>query len=249
MIQGCSSFSLRFVHWFWDWVRTRRLWFLLLGLHFGLQLVGAASAVFPGPMWDRWSICPLCLKFVSDVVVRCFALRLSQFYLQGHEGAHGHMEEDLPHVPQFVQIHVGQTDECKRQEGLTVPPHREVGKQVALKGERRRIGMLHTDIDIDIDWTIKLLSVMSKSVTQDIFWNSYCQSPSKISRKWKWVTYSRKISRNFTGSEWVYGARYEHVTGMKPILLTISRVWHESCSVHKKPFLITLFLHQFNHFQ
>lgn len=48
------------------------------------------------------------------------------------------MEEDLPHVSQFIQIHVGQTDECKRQEGLTVPPHREVGKQVALKGEGQK---------------------------------------------------------------------------------------------------------------
>ena len=47
------------------------------------------------------------------------------------------MEEDLPHVPQFIQIHVGQTDECKCQEGFTVPPHGEVGKQVALKGNGR----------------------------------------------------------------------------------------------------------------
>lgn len=42
------------------------------------------------------------------------------------------MKKDLPHVPQFVQIHVGQTDESERQEGLTVPPNREVGEQVTL---------------------------------------------------------------------------------------------------------------------
>ncbi len=83
------------------------------------------------------SICPLCLKFLSDVVVWCFSQWLPQSDLQGHEGPHRHMEEDLPHVPQFIQIHVGQTDECKRQEGLTVSPDREVGKQVALKGNGR----------------------------------------------------------------------------------------------------------------
>lgn len=87
---------------------------------------------------------------MSDVVVRRFAQRLPQSDLQGHEAPHGHMEEDLPHVPQFKQIHVGQTDECKRQEGLTVPPDREVGKQVALKGKRqRRNSMLHTLCDVD----------------------------------------------------------------------------------------------------
>lgn len=43
------------------------------------------------------------------------------------------MEEDLPNVPQFIQVHVGQTDERKRQEGLAVPPDGEVDKQVALK--------------------------------------------------------------------------------------------------------------------
>lgn len=32
------------------------------------------------------------------------------------------MEEDLPHVPQFIEIHVGQTDEGEGQEGLAVPP-------------------------------------------------------------------------------------------------------------------------------
>lgn len=47
------------------------------------------------------------------------------------------MEEDLPYVPQFIKIHVGQTDECERQEGFTVPPHREVGEQVALKENGR----------------------------------------------------------------------------------------------------------------
>lgn len=76
--------------------------------------------------------------FLSDIVVRCFAERLPQSDLQGHEGAHRHVKEDLPDVPQFVQIHVGKTDECKGQEGLAVPPDWEVGKQVALKGERER---------------------------------------------------------------------------------------------------------------
>lgn len=81
---------------------------------------------------DRRSVCPLCLKFLSDVVVWCFSQWLSKSDLQGHEGPHRHMEEDLPHVSQFIQIHVGQTDQCKCQEGLTVPPDREVCKQVAL---------------------------------------------------------------------------------------------------------------------
>lgn len=76
--------------------------------------------------------------FLSDIVVRCFAERLPQSDLQGHEGAHRHVKQDLPDVPQFVQIHVGKTDECKGQEGLAVPPDWEVGKQVALKGERQR---------------------------------------------------------------------------------------------------------------
>ena len=77
----------------------------------------------------------MCFKFLSDIIVWRFSQRLPQSDLQGHEGPHCHMEEDLPHVSQFIQIHVGQTDECKCQEGLTVPPHREVGKQVALKRE------------------------------------------------------------------------------------------------------------------
>lgn len=46
------------------------------------------------------------------------------------------MKEDLPHVPQFIQIHVGQTDERKCQEGLAVPPDGEVGKQVTLKSKK-----------------------------------------------------------------------------------------------------------------
>ena len=71
--------------------------------------------------------------YLSDVVVWRFAQRLPQSDLQGHERPHGHVEQDLPHVPQFIQIHVGQADERKRQEGLTIPPHREVGKEVALK--------------------------------------------------------------------------------------------------------------------
>lgn len=74
----------------------------------------------------------------SDVVVWRFAQRLPQSDLQSHEAAHRHVEEDLPHVPQFVQVHVGQADECKRQEGLAVPPHGEIGKQVALQGEKDR---------------------------------------------------------------------------------------------------------------
>lgn len=73
------------------------------------------------------------LEVLSDVVVRGFTQRLPQSDLQGHESPHGHVEEDLPHVPQFIQIHVGQADECKGQEGFTVPPHGEVGKQVALQ--------------------------------------------------------------------------------------------------------------------
>lgn len=47
------------------------------------------------------------------------------------------MKKDLPHVPQFVQIHVGQTDESERQEGLTVPPNREVGEQVTLQRQHQ----------------------------------------------------------------------------------------------------------------
>lgn len=90
-------------------------------------------------MSDRRSSFPSRFNVSSDIVVWGFSQRLPQSYLQRHEGRHRHVEEDLPHVPQFVQIHVGQTDECKRQEGLTVPPHREVGKQVALKGGQRRI--------------------------------------------------------------------------------------------------------------
>lgn len=71
--------------------------------------------------------------FLSDVVVGGFTQRLPQSYLQGHKSPHGHVEEDLPHVPQFIQIHVGQADECKGEEGFAVPPHGEVGKQVALQ--------------------------------------------------------------------------------------------------------------------
>lgn len=77
------------------------------------------------------------VEVLSDVVVGGFAQRLPQSYLQGHESPHGHVEEDLPHVPQFIQVHVGQADECKGQEGFTAPPHGEVGKQVALWWRQR----------------------------------------------------------------------------------------------------------------
>lgn len=73
----------------------------------------------------------------SDVVVRSFALEQAQADLKRDEGAHCHMKEDLPHVAQFVQVHIAQADEGKRQEGLDVPPHRVVGKQVTLERERR----------------------------------------------------------------------------------------------------------------
>lgn len=89
---------------------------------------------------------PFAVGLSSDVVVRGFSQWLSESDLQGHEGPHGHMEEDLPHVSQFIQVHVGQTDECKRQEGLAVPPDGEVGKKVTLGGGGRRrkaIRMLH----------------------------------------------------------------------------------------------------------
>lgn len=59
------------------------------------------------------------------------------------------MEEDLPNVPQFIQIHVGQTDERKRQEGLAVPPDGEVGEQVALKEKRREIKLMLNKQPID----------------------------------------------------------------------------------------------------
>jgi hypothetical protein len=48
------------------------------------------------------------------------------------------MEEDLPHVPQFIKVHVGQTDQGEGQERLTVPPHREVREQGTLKRGRER---------------------------------------------------------------------------------------------------------------
>lgn len=102
-----------------------------LCLFFMSTLSPVASPAFPGYVNKR-SICLLCLGSLSDIVVRRFAQRLPQSDLQGHEGPDCNMEEDLPHVPQFIQIHVGQTDQCKRQEGFTVPPDREVGKQVAL---------------------------------------------------------------------------------------------------------------------
>lgn len=87
--------------------------------------------------------CGVCsIWWLSDVVVGGFALRLPQSDLQGHKSPHGHVEKDLPHVPQFIQIHVGQADECKGQEGLTVPPHGEVGKQVALQWRQTAVGRL-----------------------------------------------------------------------------------------------------------
>lgn len=73
----------------------------------------------------------------SDVVVRGFALEQAQADLKRDESRHRHMEEDLPHVAQFVQVHVAQADEGKGQEGLDVPPWRVVGKQVTLQRERR----------------------------------------------------------------------------------------------------------------
>lgn len=70
--------------------------------------------------------------FWSDVVVRCFPLWQTQTDLQGDEGAHRHVEEDLPEVAQLVQVHVTQADEAKSQEGLDVSPQGEVDKQVTL---------------------------------------------------------------------------------------------------------------------
>lgn len=52
---------------------------------------------------------------MSDVVVRSFALWLSQVDLQCDERSHRHMEEDLPHVTKFIQIHVTEADHSKGQ--------------------------------------------------------------------------------------------------------------------------------------
>lgn len=75
----------------------------------------AVSAAFSGhaETSDSRSSFPLYFTVLSHIIVRRFSKRLPQFYLQGHEGPHCHVEEDLPHVSQFIQIHVGQTDECK----------------------------------------------------------------------------------------------------------------------------------------
>lgn len=125
---------------FASWTRRTGFYF-----HFVPRLAGA----FPEHMqeiWQKVSLSSL-FKLLSDIIVWCFAQRLPQSDLQGHEGSHSHMEENLPHVPQFIQIHVGQTDECKRQEGLTVSPDRVVCKQVALKEEwQRRIWKLRTSL-------------------------------------------------------------------------------------------------------
>lgn len=85
-------------------------------------------------IWSHGPLCPT-FCFLSDVVVWSLSQRLPESDLEGHDGAHRHVEEDLPHVPQLVQVHVGQADERKGQEGLAVPPHGEVDKQVALERE------------------------------------------------------------------------------------------------------------------
>lgn len=109
-------------------IQTRHVQFLPLSQTRRLVFLSTLSRELllasPGcVMLQIKSICCFCLGFLSDIVVWSFSQWLPQSYLQRHEGPHSHMEEDLPNVPQFIQIHVGQTDECKRQEGLAVPPH------------------------------------------------------------------------------------------------------------------------------
>lgn len=42
------------------------------------------------------------------------------------------MEEELPQVAQFIQVHVTQADQPKSQEGFGIPPACVVHKQVTL---------------------------------------------------------------------------------------------------------------------
>lgn len=112
-----------------------------------LHRVGPEDRREPPPRRSRLEVSfffsPSCCNFwrsSSDVVVRGFTLRLPQSDLQGGEARHGHVEEDLPHVPQFMQIHVGQADERKGQEGFTAPPHGGVGEQVALQWRQTPVG-------------------------------------------------------------------------------------------------------------
>lgn len=128
---GSSKFTLTSVtaHWCWDGVNRTSVvlqdfWFLFLNrepccfyLFFVSTLSKGMSSLlhFQGMLTHlTWrSSFPLYFKVLSDIVVRRFSQRLPQSYLQGHEGPHCHVEENLPHVSQFIQIHVGQTDECK----------------------------------------------------------------------------------------------------------------------------------------
>lgn len=50
------------------------------------------------------------LREMSDIMVRSLALGLPQPDLQRNKCSHSHMEEKLPEVAQFVEIHVAQTD-------------------------------------------------------------------------------------------------------------------------------------------
>lgn len=80
---------------------------------------------------------------LSDVVIRGLSLGLSQSDLQGRKSSHSHMEEELPKVAQFIQVHVTQADQAKSQEGFGIPPACVVHKQVTLSGKKKEIRLPH----------------------------------------------------------------------------------------------------------
>lgn len=53
------------------------------------------------------------------------------------------MEEELPQVAQFIQVHVTQADQPKSQEGFSIPPARVVHKEVTLSGNKKEIRLPH----------------------------------------------------------------------------------------------------------
>lgn len=53
------------------------------------------------------------------------------------------MEEELPQVAQFIQVHVTQADQPKSQEGFGIPPACVVHKQVTLPGNKKEIRLPH----------------------------------------------------------------------------------------------------------
>ena len=74
----------------------------------------------------------------SHSAVRLLVLKLPCQYLMRGQESHSYVEEDLPEVPQPMQVHVAQANEKQHQHHLRSPGWTVEQVQVTLKRHQKR---------------------------------------------------------------------------------------------------------------